>query len=159
MVYLLVWILFGVGAAIAASNKGRSRFAWFLLGVLLGPFGLIYAVLVKPLTLAPPVSSGTARKCPYCAESIRSEATVCRFCGRDLPPDPAIAAAAAAAEAATAAERADIQQRVNKWERRWRAILPRGSNRDRLGLIVASVMLAVAVVVACAFVFYVVTAR
>lgn len=45
---LVIWILFGIGAAIAASNKGRSGFGWFLLGILLGPFALLYALLVAP---------------------------------------------------------------------------------------------------------------
>jgi hypothetical protein len=29
---------------------------------------------------------GQLRKCPYCAELIRQEAKVCRFCGREIAP-------------------------------------------------------------------------
>jgi len=121
MAIIISWILFGVAAAIAASNKGRDGFRWFFLGVLFGPFGLLFALLLKPLAEPAPAGARTnaGRKCPFCAETIKAEAKLCRFCGRDLPPNPAIATAAAS----DAAESAAIKTKVNKWERRWRRML------------------------------------
>jgi hypothetical protein len=35
--------------------------------------------------LGAPEEGGDTRACPFCAETIKRAAVVCRFCGRDLP--------------------------------------------------------------------------
>jgi len=83
------WLLFGIVSAVVAQKKGRSGCGWFAAGVLLGPFGLILAFVVEPDRKrldAAALGSGTVKKCPFCAELVKFEAKVCRFCGRDLPP-------------------------------------------------------------------------
>lgn len=78
---LLVLLFAIIGAMIglaAASRNGFNPGIAALGGVLLGPFAL--------LMLAS--KSTTRRQCPTCAEWVRVEASVCRYCQRELPPLP-----------------------------------------------------------------------
>ena len=89
MEILLVAVLIGLIPAVIARSKGRSFGAWWLYGAALFIVALPHSLLMKPdqgRIEAEQLGSGSARKCPFCAEIIKMEALVCRFCGRDLPP-------------------------------------------------------------------------
>ena len=83
------WLLCGMVSAVIAVNKGNSGCGWFLLGLLLGPIGLVLSLVVqgKPrLVEEKRLRRGESRRCLACAELVRAEALKCRFCGSDLAP-------------------------------------------------------------------------
>lgn len=80
--------LFGAIAMTIAKGKGRGAGSWFFIGFLLGPFGLIWSLVVGKDIEAlehSQLHDGSLKKCPYCAELIKPEAVICKHCGRDQP--------------------------------------------------------------------------
>lgn len=88
MEYIVLWGIFGVIAGAISNGRGNGFGGGCLWGLILGPIGILIALLYAPSAKTVEqrqLASGKFRKCPFCAESIRIDAVVCRYCGRDLP--------------------------------------------------------------------------
>jgi len=85
---IIVWVFLCIVAGIIAYRKGRSGIGFFLLAIFLSPLiGIIAALIARPNAKEvedAQIASGTSKKCPFCAEMIKTEAIVCRYCGKDV---------------------------------------------------------------------------
>jgi large conductance mechanosensitive channel len=76
-------LLQAVGDTNATRQVGGAVIGLALLipGILALVYGIKRAGRSKGET-------GNTRKCPHCAEMIKPDATVCRFCNREVPEPP-----------------------------------------------------------------------
>ena len=83
MIIILIAAVLGLVPAAIAAAKGRSFVLWWLYGTLLFIIALPHAIFAKSASAAidaQKIGAGN-KQCPSCAEWIRPEAKMCRFCG------------------------------------------------------------------------------
>lgn len=75
------------------TSRGRGFWGGFWLSVATTPLvGWVVGALLQANGEAlskQAVEAGTMKVCPFCAEHIKIEAILCRYCGKEVPAEPA----------------------------------------------------------------------
>lgn len=87
IVILVQGIIFGVFCSFIAREKNRDSGGWFLLGFLFSLLAILALIAIPKIDKTKLASteldiSSLTKKCPDCAEVIKLEAKICRFCQR-----------------------------------------------------------------------------
>lgn len=83
---VIFWLICGGVAAMITSDRGGSGVAGFLVGALLGPLGIVAAFFMGDSQEVErgQIKAGVSKKCPRCAELVKSDANVCKHCGHEF---------------------------------------------------------------------------
>ena len=83
---LIIAAIIGCIPARIAQSKGKSFLAWWFYGALLFIIALPHSLLMKPeqKVIDQKKLKEGMKKCPHCAEIVKGEAKVCRYCNNKL---------------------------------------------------------------------------
>lgn len=78
---VMFWVMCAIGAAAIGGRRNRAG-TGFVLGLLFGPFGMLFSLLIQ----------GNRSLCPHCKELVHEQATICPHCRREMQRQAARAA-------------------------------------------------------------------
>jgi FtsH-binding integral membrane protein len=86
MEVFIIALLIGLIPAFIAQGKGKSFVLWWIYGALIFIVALPHSLIMKAdqQSIEKQQLSEGMKKCPFCAEMIKQDARVCRYCSRDV---------------------------------------------------------------------------
>jgi hypothetical protein len=97
LTFALLWLVFAAVVGLMAKQRGRSMGGWLTISIFISPLlGFALLMMLKDLAAEEFMESVTQDmelthvKCSHCAEYVLPEATVCKYCGGALTPQPTL---------------------------------------------------------------------
>lgn len=88
LIVIVLWLIGLYVVASIAESKGFSVWGYFFFALVFSPLIAGIFALVMPANKqgqeARQLKEGKAKKCPRCAELVKNEANICKFCGLEL---------------------------------------------------------------------------